>query len=133
MNKLFISVFFIINTANAEPAITGRIFDGDTFAARIIFDGGSIRANIRLINIDAPELKGACEAEIILANQAKDRLAELIPEGTIVHLENLSDDKYLGRVNANVILPDGRDVGDVLVSEGMAVYYSGGKRINWCE
>jgi len=131
--KYLLPVLLFCNNAFAEiTAITGRVYDGDTFAAEIILDGAKVRANIRFINIDAPELKGECEEETIWAYRAKDRLAELIPAGSIVRLENLKDDKYPGRVNANVILPGGRDAGDVLVSEGLAVYYGGGKRINWC-
>ena len=52
--------------------------------------------------------------------------------GTIIELKNIKDDKYLGRIDANVILPDGRDVGDILIKEQLARPYNGGKRHSWC-
>ena len=39
-------------------------------------------------------------------------------------------DKY-GRILAKMTV-DGMDVADILVREGLAVRYTGGKRINWC-
>ena len=72
-------------------------------------------------------------AEIELANQAKQMVKNLLPSGTVVDLQNIKDDKYLGRIDANVILPDGRDLGNVLVQKGLARKYSGGKRNGWCK
>jgi len=114
-------------------ATTGRIFDGDTFAAVVHLEGGaSVRANIRFIDIDAPELSGECESEIEWAYKSKARLEELLPEGTKVTLSGIKDDKYLGRINAYVRLPDGRDVSQIMLAENMAVAYTGGKRSTWC-
>jgi len=132
---LFTSSFIYLPSSihAAATAVTGRVIDGDTFAARIYLDGATVRARIRLINVDAPDLRGACPWETKLAKLSRDRLSQLIPDGTTVRLENLKDDKYLGRVNANVILPDGRDVGDVLVEESLAAYYNGrGPKPQWC-
>ncbi|MBR3782699.1 MAG: thermonuclease family protein, partial [Alphaproteobacteria bacterium] len=93
----------------------------------------SITVRVRLINVDTPELSGECSSEIQLANQAKQTVKNILPSGTIVDLQNIKDDKYLGRIDASVILPDGRDLGDVLVQKGLARKYSGGKRYGWCK
>lgn len=135
MRKLliFIICMFMSGVANAVPAVVDYIFDGDTFSAGVMLDADvEITVRVRLINVDTPEMNGKCVAEKIMAQNARDLLATLIPRGTVVELKNIKDDKYLGRINANVILPDGRDVGRVMIDSGLARPYSGGKRAPWC-
>ena len=119
--------------AYAVPAVVDYVIDGDTFAAMVKLDDDiGITVRVRIINIDTPEINGECNAEIEMAHRAKDRLTELLGSGDMVDLQNIKDDKYLGRIDANVILSDGRDVGDILVKEGVARKYDGGKRQGWC-
>lgn len=126
-------LMFVCGVANAVPARVGYIVDGDTFAARVLLqDDIEISVRVRLRNVDTPELHGQCIEEIIMANIARDRLAQLIPVGSVVELKNVKDDKYLGRIDANVIMPDGRDAGDLLVAEKLGRPYSGGRRTGWC-
>ncbi|MBE6460371.1 MAG: nuclease [Alphaproteobacteria bacterium] len=136
MRKLliFIICMFVSGVANAVPAVVDYIFDGDTFSAGVKLDADvEITVRVRLINVDTPEMNGKCMAEKVMAQNARDLLGVLIPRGTVVELENIKDDKYLGRINANVILPDGRDVGRVMIDSGLARPYSGGKRAPWCK
>ena len=120
--------------AHAVPAVVDYVIDGDTFAAAVKLDADiSITVRVRIINIDTPEINGDCEYEIDAAHRAKDRLAELLAVGDVIDLQNIKDDKYLGRIDANVILSDGRDVGRVLVDGGFARPYDGGKREAWCK
>ena len=136
MKRLLILVVFMLvcEVANAVPAVVDYIFDGDTFSAGVMLDADvEITVRVRLINVDTPEMNGKCVAEKVMAQNARDLLGTLIPRGTLVELENIKDDKYLGRINANVILPDGRDVGDVMIDSGLARPYSGGKRKGWCD
>ena len=135
MNKFILAFIgiFICRVAYSVPAAVDYIFDGDTFAAYVNLDSDvKISVRVRLINVDAPEINGKCESEINMAYQAKERLAQLLPVGSIVDLENIKDDKYLGRIDANAILADGRDVGDILIDEKLARPYSGGRREGWC-
>ena len=136
MKKFWIGLFLIcwMGVARATPATVDYIFDGDTFAAYVnLEDDIRISVRVRLINIDTPEIHGQCAREIEMANAARDKLAELIPVGSVVELKNIKDDKYLGRIDANVIMADGRDVGDVLVDMGLGRAYSGGRRAGWCD
>ncbi|MBP3397865.1 MAG: thermonuclease family protein [Alphaproteobacteria bacterium] len=137
MNRIFVALFCLLLsiTAHAVPTSVDYIFDGDTFAGRVALDKDTkITVRVRLINIDTPEIHGECDSEIDAAHRAKARLASLLPVDSVVDLVNVKDDKYLGRIDANVILPDGRDVGDILVREGLARRYSGGgKRAGWCK
>ena len=120
--------------ATAVPAVVDYHFDGDTFSAGVMLDTDvEITVRVRLINIDTPEINGKCTAEKVMAQSARDLLATIIPRGTVVDLQNIKDDKYLGRINANVILPDGRDVGQIMIDSGLARPYSGGKRQPWCK
>ena len=118
----------------AMPATVDYVVDGDTFAAVAhVNNGANVDVRVRLRNVDTPEMHGECESEIRRANMARERLMKLVPRGTVVELKNIKDDKYLGRIDANVILPDGRDIGRVLINEKLGRPYSGGKRAGWCE
>ncbi len=118
----------------AMPATVDYVVDGDTFAAVAhVNNGANVDVRVRLRNVDTPEMHGECESEIRRANVARERLVQLAPRGTVVELKNIKDDKYLGRIDANVILPDGRDVGRVLINEKLGRPYNGGKRAGWCE
>lgn len=137
MMKRFITAIMFscfVGAAHAVPATVNYIFDGDTFAAYVnLAPDVRITVRVRLINIDTPEMNGQCDAERVAAARARDRLAQLLPVGATIELKNIKDDKYLGRIDANVILPDGRDVGDVLIAEKHGRPYSGGKRQPWCK
>ena len=123
-----------VGAADAVPARVDYIFDGDTFSAQVALDKDvNVTVRVRLINIDTPEMNGKCAMEKQMAVRARDVLSALIPRGTVVELDNIKDDKYLGRINANVFLPDGRDVGLILVDSGLGRPYKGGKRKPWCE
>ena len=154
INRIFIAAVFVISCAavcsvhsatkrvkapsknvvhhpvNAEVTY---ILDGDTFSARVMLEEGmEISVRVRFMNIDAPEMNGMCESEIIAAHASRDRLEELIPVGSRVVLTGVKDDKYLGRIDAFVADGRGRDVGDIMVAEGFARIYGGGKRDGWC-
>lgn len=100
-----------------------RIWDGDTFRV-----GSSRGESVRILNIDAPEIEGRCRYEINLAQDAKRRLADLL-DGQRVKIQRQNKDRY-GRTLA-VINVNGQDVGDQLVSEGLARTWSG-RREPWC-
>jgi len=116
--------------APSVPADVVSVYDGDT----IIVDahpwpGMTIRINVRLRGMDSPEIRGDCEAEVKAAKRARDRLAELVRGG--VRLENIALGKYAGRVVADAISGAGT-LGEILISEGLARPYDGGKRAGWC-
>ena len=98
--------------------------DGDTI------DHGDDR--YRLVGFDTPETyRPQCDAEKALGLKAKDRLTDLIDTAGQIKLvikpELDKHDRFLavGRV-------DGQDVGAILISEGLARPYDGGKRQSWC-
>ena len=119
----------------ATPVVVKYIIDGDTFVGDVVLKNKSVvkSVKIRLLNVDTPEIHGQCDSEIALANRAKQRLAELIPVDSTVEIKNVKNDKYSGRIDANVFDSRGRDVGNMLVREKLGRAYSGGKRLSWCE
>ena len=125
--------FLGMSGAHAVPAVVKYIVDGDTFSAGVkLQDDTTVSVRVRIRNVDTPELHGECVDEIVAANVARTRLAELLPVGTVVELENVKDDKYLGRIDANVRDASGRDVGEILIREKLGRKYNGGRRATWC-
>ena len=132
-------VFFILClcaalSAFAVPARVDYVIDGDTFSGVVKLDGGvDVSVRIRIRNVDTPEIHGECEYERNMAARAKARLAEMLPVGSMVELNNIKDDKYLGRIDAIVTDSHGDDVGNKLVREGIGRKYNGGRREKWCK
>jgi endonuclease YncB( thermonuclease family) len=109
-----IVVSVMLCTVSCESAEI-RVWDGDS----IRLGAGHQSEAVRIFNIDAPEIEGRCTYESDLARQAKIRLAEIL-QGT---------DRY-GRTLA-AIRVEGHDIGDILVSEGLARTWAG-RREPWC-
>ena len=136
MNKFCVAVLVCAWSvaAFAVPARVGHILDGDTFSAAVSLDADTtVSVRIRLRNVDTPEMNGDCEYERSRAIAARDRLSEIIPVGSMVELSNVKDDKYLGRIDANVKNAAGDDVGEVLIREKFGRKYNGGRRKPWCK
>lgn len=137
MKKIICSILFslICHISIATPVMVTRIVDGDTFRATVLLADGIevMSVGIRLRNVDTPEIHGQCDDEIMRAELAKQRLSELIPVGSVIEISNVKNDKYPGRIDANVFDENNRDVGLILIKEGFGRPYSGGKRQSWCD
>jgi endonuclease YncB( thermonuclease family) len=95
------------------------VHDGDTCTADI--DAGfyvHVITPIRLLGCNAIELAQAGGVE------ARDNLAALLL-GQHVTLRTVKPDKFGGRYDAAVTLPDGRDLVAVLIAAGWAVAWNG--------
>ena len=132
---LFVIAGFVVQNSFATPVVVRYIVDGDTFIGDVLLDKGVEveSVSIRLRNVDTPEIHGGCDEEIKRAEYAKQRLEELIPVGSTVEISNIKDDKYPGRIDANVYDAANRDIGWVLVREKVGREYHGGKRQSWCK
>lgn len=107
--------------APARPVLV--VIDGDTV------DVAGVRW--RLKGFDAPEITSArCSEERALGLKAKARLEAILSTGQI---ETITDHKreHFGRT-LGTIKANGRDVGEILVAEGLAVRLSGARKHNWC-
>ena len=99
-----------------------------------VVDGDTIylhHVKIRIAGIDAPETHDfKCPAEKALGDRATERLQQLLNSGAVSLSAIDRDEDDYGRKLRNVAV-DGRDAGDVLVSEGLARPYRGFK-MGWC-
>jgi endonuclease YncB( thermonuclease family) len=116
------------------PARVHRIYDGDSCYVTVAMDDTAVPVTFkaRLNGIDTPELRGASAAEKACGIIARNRLRELLPETLIVCAVCGTWDKY-GRVLVDLYLADGTSVNRLLVAEGLAVPYDGGRRTPWAE
>lgn len=132
---ILLSMISLCRWAYAVPAVVQYVIDGDTFVGDVMLDDGTeiLSVSVRLINVDTPEIHGNCDAEIDKAFVAKERLQELIPIGSVVEIKNIKNDKYAGRIDANVFDSENHDVGLILLREKLGRSYSGGKRQSWCD
>lgn len=120
------------DTVAAQPAYercgsgirVNCIVDGDT-----LWNDG---VKIRIADIDTPEIsQPRCAAEKALGERATVRLMELVNAGPfqMQAWQKHDEDRY-GR-KLRVLVRDGRSLGDVLVSEGLARTWTG-RRQPWC-
>lgn len=115
-----------------HPAQVVRVIDGDTFEARVaVWPGMEITTKVRLRGIDAPEINARCEDEYRRAVIARDALARMLAEGD-VGISRIGQDKYGGRVDADVSTRNTKDVSAQLLAAGAVRRYDGGRRQGWC-
>jgi len=121
------------NTIGFVPPISRgkviKVYDGDTItiASKLPYiDSVIYRFSVRLIGIDAPEIKGSTDIEKTLAILSRDALHKLI-FGKIVRLENVGTEKY-GRLLADVYLDD-INISKWMIQNGYAIAYNGGKKM----
>lgn len=107
------------------------VYDGDTFKvnlSRFHPIMGEIMS-IRIAGIDTPEIRGSKEHIKKLAQKAKARTEAILQGADLIELKNIRRGKYF-RIIADVYA-DGKNLGDLLISEGLAKPYDGGKRPSW--
>lgn len=136
-----IAAFWVCSIPNAEgkglrgpiEATVVRVIDGDTFVAdALVWPGQTIRVNIRIRGIDAPEMKARCVSEREAAERARDELAGLLGVGTVA-ISDIAGAKYYGRVLADVANSGGVLIGPAMIGRKLVRPYKGGKRERWCE
>lgn len=120
LHSLALAPLLLATPAAAQQR--AEVIDGDTIRV-----GGQV---VRLLGLDAPELRGACQREIRLARAAAARLEQLVAGGVV--LQPQGRDRYR-RTLAVVRDRQGRDVAQILIREGLARPYDGrGPRPGWC-
>jgi micrococcal nuclease len=118
--------------SGAHAAQVLRVLDGDTFEARVnIWPGVDVTTRVRLRRIDAPEMHARCDDERRGAMAAREALARILSEGG-VGVTRVGQDKYGGRVDADVSTARTPDVAEALLARGLARRYDGGRRGSWC-
>lgn len=117
---------------SGHPAELLRVIDGDTFEARVrIWPGMEITTKVRLRGIDAPEMQARCDGERVQAVAAREALARILSEGAI-GVARIGQDKYGGRVDADVSTARTADVAAAMTERGLVRRYASGRREGWC-
>jgi len=114
--------------ASARVCTVAGVVDGDTVDLRC---GGPV-FRARLTGFDTPETyEPGCPAEAALGRQASLRLRQMVDSATRIEADIGGTDRYGRRLVA--LWLDGQAVSRRLISENLAVPYSGGRRIDWCD
>ena len=111
-------------SVGASSAISVRVVDGDTISLN---DG---RPDVRLVGFNAPETgsRARCDAERSKGEAAKSRLRQLVSTGSL-GFQQVACSCPPGTEGTNacnfcrrcgILTVDGRDVGSILISEGLA-------------
>ena len=122
-------------SASVEPfvynAILERVIDGDTIDVTLDlgFNVFLKKQRCRLAGIDTPESRTRDLAEKKLGLEAKARLTELC--GERLKIKSLGRGKF-GRILAIPYTNDNEDICQILIQEGHAVEYWGGKKTRVC-
>ena len=137
-----------IQAAGADQQINGSLeadyvsnYDADTVTVNLPsvrkadFDGSMEvfwkNISVRIIGIDAPEMKGDCANETKKAKAAQKLVEGWLKKAKHIELVNPSRDKYF-RLLAEIHV-DGQSIGELLIEAGIAFPYDGGPRPNhWC-
>jgi endonuclease YncB( thermonuclease family) len=128
---MWITLFILVRPTRGETVDARKVYviDGDTVAIA--------RERIRVLGIDAPETREArCERERVAGYQTKARVVDLLRFGRSIDIHRQGHDEY-GRTLARIIV-DGRDLGEQLVREKLALPYRSGaearaeRMARWC-
>ena len=108
-----------------------RVIDGDTIDCFIDLGFNvSIKSRIRLHGINTPETRTRDIKEKHYGIEAKLKLCKLLEDNEVTMVSH-GIGKF-GRV-LGVLYVDDVNINDILVKEGYAIEYNGGKRMETCE
>lgn len=136
---IIVGLFLSACVENPRPSLGGdgleeqcriaKVVDGDTIDLKC---DGSAQERVRIVGYDTPEIfSPSCFAESQLGNKAKIRLQQLARSLPVTRVQKQGTDRY-SRTLAQIWLGD-MNLRDIMVGEGLAVRYNGGRRISWCE
>ena len=112
-----------------------RVIDGDTLRVRVkVWPLTELLATVRVRGVNTPEkgFRARCKAERVKGQRATAFVRRLLPKGAKVLLRNVRIGKYAGRRVADVYLPDGHSLAEVIIRQGLGRPYDGSSRHSWC-
>ena len=111
----------------AGPALVATVHDGDTLDVHIDL-GTKALLGRALWAHDVPIRLAGCNARELAqpgGPEARDHLAGLLPVGSPAQLSLVTVDKFGGRLDAVVTLPDGSDLVQLLIASNWAAAWDG--------
>ena len=108
------------------------VYDADTFRVDISGWPSIVGENmpVRVLGVDAPEIRGKCPQEKTQARAAKAFTLQALEAAEVVELRNLKRGKYF-RFLADVYI-HGENLAAMLIEQGHGRPYDGGTRQGWC-
>lgn len=100
-----------------------EVYDGDTCTIVFYSNRELCSAKVRLLGIDAPEIRGKTESEKAKALVARDALKALILN-KVVTLTNVAIEAKWGRILADIWVGDVH-VNEDMIEQGLVVRYGG--------
>lgn len=111
-----------------------RVIDADTILISAPFIPKPLKQQIplRLTGVDTPNIKrfANCDREAKLGEEAKRFVVDVIGKSKKQEIKFVGMDKY-NRILGQVYL-DGKNLSDILLENGLAKPYTGGKKESWC-
>jgi micrococcal nuclease len=120
------------NYGTAEVSKVISVYDGDTFRANIKGYPPLVGENIsiRINAIDTAEIRGKCPREKELAIKAREFTKSHFAKAKIIEFRNIKRGKYF-RLAADIYV-DNQNLGDLLISAGLAYRYNKRAKKSWC-
>jgi micrococcal nuclease len=135
------AVLFCLPALAAEPVrytgIVVSVTDGDSMRVRVPAFAATPWAvvSVRVAGIDTPEplkSQAKCMDEVALGKAASAYAKTLAHPGDPVTIIFRGLDKY-SRIDGDVLLPDGRDFGSLMLTSGNAFPYDGKTKRSYCK
>lgn len=106
-------------TFGPYPGVVSRVIDGDTIVIALDLGFGIHQTGLscRVYQINAPEMSTP------EGKAARDYAVTLLPVGASVTVLSHGYDKYGGRYDGEIVMPDGRDFATLMIAAGHAVAY----------
>ena len=105
-----------------------KIYDGDTLWLAFMVDHKLCKVRVRMNGYDSAEMHSSQPEQVRMANEAKEKLTELLGN-ELVEVEFYEDDKY-GRPLVKIFVND-CCVNDQMIKSGYGKPYDGGKKTEW--
>jgi endonuclease YncB( thermonuclease family) len=99
-----------------------RVIDGDSFVVNVDLQWNDLWAHNQEIRLAGCNAREHAEAG---GPEATSNLRQILTPGIQVTLDHVQPDKYGGRSDARVALPDGRDLTELLIATGWAAVWNG--------
>jgi len=128
-------VFAKDRLTNTYPIEVIEVKDGDTLKVRVHqWLDTWLTTNIRVYGVDTPEKgwRGKCAYEKELGIQATEFTRKFVQKGSF-SITNISNDKFGGRLDADVIRDDGQSLSEALITNGYGYAYFGKSKKSWCQ
>jgi len=115
------------------------VYDGDTCTVLYKIANGIVKINIRILDVDTPEVKVRVKekTELMLLEMkagahVRDKVEPLI-NGKILKAKFVKWDAYGGRIDGELYLPSGQTLAEYLIYKKYGKPYKGRKKESWTE